>query len=136
MRRASFSVFAALALLVSAIAIGETTGGAATPPVKKIAMPGPSACGAKYFCFKPGNLTVQKGTKVVWTNTSGLVHTVTRCTKAKCNGLGGGTGKQTKFGSGNIANKKTYAFTFKLPGTYRYFCKLHGYTMRGMITVK
>jgi plastocyanin len=136
MRRAPLSVFAALALLVSAVAIGESAGGAAAPPVKKIAIPGPSACGATYFCYKPGNLTVKKGTKVVWTNTSGMAHTVTRCSKAQCNGKNGGTGKDAKFGSGNIANKKTYAFTFKTAGTYRYFCKLHGYLMRGTITVK
>jgi plastocyanin len=137
MRRRSVSVFAALALLVSAAAIGETSGGAATPPVKKIAIPGPAGCAGKYFCYKPGNVTVKKGTKVVWTNTSGMVHTVTRCTKPQCNGRNGGTGKDKKFGSGNIANKKSYAFTFKTAGTYRYFCKAHGYAaMRGVITVK
>jgi plastocyanin len=137
MRRASLAVFAALALLVSAVAIGETAGGAAAPPVKKIAIPGPAGCAGKYFCYKPGNLTVKKGTKVVWTNTSGMTHTVTRCTKPKCNGQNGGTGKDTKFGSPNILNKKSYSFTFKTAGTYRYFCKLHGYAaMRGVITVK
>jgi plastocyanin len=138
MRRASISVLAALALLVSAVAIGETTGGAATaPPVKKIAIPGPAGCAGTYFCYKPGNVTVKKGTKVVWTNTSGMVHTVTRCTKPKCQGLNGGTGKQTGFGSPSIANKKSYAFTFKSAGTYRYFCKFHGYpTMHGLVTVK
>src|SRR6188472_3988383 len=137
MRRASISVFAALALWVSAVAIGESSGGAATPPVKKIAIPGPAGCAPKSFCYKPANVTVKKGTKVVWTNTSGMIHTVTRCTKPNCNGLNGGTGKDTKFGSPTIANKKSYAFTFKTAGTYRYFCKFHGYAaMHGVITVK
>ena len=135
MRRASISIFAALALLLSAVAIGETAGGAAAPPVKKITIPVSAGCAPKYFCYKPGALTVKKGTKVVWTNTSGMAHTVTRCTKAQCNGKNGGTGKD-KFGIANLPNKKTYAFTFKSAGTYRYFCKLHGYTMRGTITVK
>jgi plastocyanin len=65
-----------------------------------------------------------------------MTHTVTRCTKAQCSGLNGGTGKD-KFVGASIPNKKSYSFTFKTAGTYRYLCKLHGYAaMRGVITVK
>ena len=135
MRRASISVIAALALLVAAFAIGESSGGAALPPVKRVSITG-TACPNGIFCYKPAPLTVNRGTKVVWTNNSGVIHTVTRCRKAVC-GVTGGTGKQTGFASPNIAPHKTYAFLFKLPGTYRYYCKVHGYgIMHGTITVK
>ena len=136
MRRAFVSITAAVALLVSAVAIGESAGGAVTPPVKNVSMAGTS-CSNGLYCYKPAALTVKRGTKVVWTNKSGTIHTVTRCTKAQCRGLNGGTGKQTKFGSATVQPHKTYTFTFKMPGTYRYFCKVHGYgVMHGTVTVK
>jgi plastocyanin len=137
MRRfAAISV--ALALLLGAFALGESASGAVTPPpVKKVSIASFGQCANGYFCFKPAAITVKKGTKVVWTNTTDVTHTVTRCTKAACNGQTGGTGKQTKLASPTIAPHKTYAFTFKLAGTYRYYCKMHGYgLMHGTITVK
>jgi plastocyanin len=135
MRRASVSVFVALALLVAAIAIGASAGAAAAPPVKKVSMTG-TKCANGLYCYKPAALTVKRGTKVVWTNNSGVIHTITRCTKPQC-GVNGGTGKQLKLASPAVQPHKSYAFTFKLPGTYRYFCKIHGYgVMHGTVTVK
>ena len=127
----------ALAVTLGGVALAENAVGATTPPpVKKVAIASFSQCGNGYFCFKPPTLTVKKGIKVVWTNTTGTAHTVTRCSMAAC-GVNGGTGKQTKFASPDIAPKKTYAFTFKMVGTYRYYCKVHGYgLMHGTITVK
>jgi plastocyanin len=142
MRRASVSVIVALALLIGAFAVGESSGGAAAPPVKAAAAPVKkvsitgTACKNGLYCYKPAALTVKKGTKVVWTNNSDTIHNVTRCTKPQC-GVNGGTGKQTKLKSPTIPPHKTYSFTFKMPGTYRYFCSLHGYgVMHGTVTVK
>ncbi len=105
----------------------------ATPPTKTVAIK--AGC-TNYFCFKPAPLTVNRGTKVVWKNSSGVGHTVTRCTMAACH-MNGGTGKQTGLKSKVIPNGKTYAFTFTQPGTYRYYCAIHGYaTMHGTITVR
>ena len=135
MRRASVSVFAALALLVCTVAIGESAGGAAAPAVKKVSITG-TGCANGLYCYKAATLTVKKGTKVVWSNGSGVIHNVRRCTKPQC-GVNGGTGKQAGFGSPTIQPHKTYAFTFKMPGTYRYFCNIHGYgVMHGVVTVK
>ena len=129
------SIAVALALLLGALALGEGALGATAPPVKKISITG-AACANGVFCYKPPALTVKKGTKVIWTNASDVIHTVTRCTKAAC-GVSPGTGKQTKLGSPSIAPHKTYAFTFSGLGTYRYYCKVHGYgIMHGTITVK
>ncbi len=125
----------ALPLMLGVALVGSAVGATTTPAVKKVAIASSSQCANGYFCFKPANITVKKGTKVVWTNTTTIVHTVTRCTKAAC-GLSGGTGKQAKLGSPMIASHKTYAFTFTGVGTYRYYCKVHGYgLMHGVITV-
>jgi len=136
--RRSITLTVALALALGGLALGDHALGAATPPpVKKVAITSFSACANGYFCFKPAAVTVKKGTKVVWTNSTTVSHTVTRCTPAVCSGANGGTGKQTKLASPMIAPHKTYAFTFKLAGTYRYYCKVHGYgLMHGTITVK
>ena len=116
------SIAVALALLLGAFALGEGALRAAAPPVEKISITG-TACANGLYCSKPGALTVKKGTKVVWTNGSGVIHTV--------------TGKQTKLASPSIAPHKTYAFTFTGLGTYRYYCKIHGFSvMHGTITVK
>jgi len=132
------AIAVALALLLGAFALGEGVLGATTPPpVKKIAITGSACVGGRLFCYKPAALTVKKGTKVVWTNATGTIHTVTRCTKAACNGMTGGTGRQTKLASPSIQPHKSYAFLFTGLGTYRYYCKVHGYgIMHGTITVK
>ena len=133
--RRSVTVVVALALALGGLALAENALGATTPPVKKVTITG-TACANGLYCYKPVALTVTKGTKVVWTNVSGVPHTVTRCTKAAC-GVSGGTGKQAGFASPTIGSHKTYAFTFKLAGTYRYYCKIHSYSvMHGTITVK
>ena len=136
--RRSVTLAVALALVLGGLALAANALGATTPPpVKKVAIASFSQCANDFYCFKPPTLTVNKGTKVVWTNTTGAPHTVTRCTMSACQ-VNGGTGKQTKFGSPTtIAPHKTYAFTFTLAGTYRYYCKVHGYSvMHGTITVK
>ena len=75
-------------------------------------------------------------TKVVWENLSVAPHAVTRCSLALC-GAAGGTGKDLNFRSPTVNPGKTFAFTFHKPGTYRYFCKVHGYPdMHATITVR
>jgi plastocyanin len=135
--RRSVILTVALALSIGGFALGDHALGATTPPpVKRVAITSFSQCANGYLCFKPAALTVTRGTRVVWTNTTSVTHTVTRCSMAAC-GVNGGTGKQTGLGSPMIVSHKTYAFLFKLPGTYRYYCKIHGYAlMHGTITVK
>ncbi len=91
-----------------------------------------------YFCFAPIAVTIAPGDTVTWSNTSGAAHTVKRCNPAACEGKSGGTGTDANFGSAEIGLPagRTFQYTFDQPGTYVYFCTLHGYSlMHGTITV-
>jgi hypothetical protein len=61
-----------------------------------------------------------------------------RCTPAACNGASGGTGVDATFSNTTMAvpSGATAQYTFNGPGTYVYYCSLHGYAvMHGTITV-
>lgn len=70
--------------------------------------------------FSPQNLQVKVGQEVTWTNQDQFTHTVTSDT---------GT-----FDSGNVANGKTFSFTFTKEGTFTYHCNIHT-SMTGQVTV-
>ena len=119
---------AVIALVLMALAadaaVGSAGGGATAGPTVKIVNMGGSC--TSFFCYKPGKISINAGTTVTWINTTGVSHTVTRCTKPAC-GVGGGTGKATGFGSGVIGPGGSYSFTFSSKGTYVYYCMIHGY---------
>jgi plastocyanin len=77
--------------------------------------------------FDPTNLTVPAGATVTWTWVSGF-HSVTS------------TGTPSFAGNGGpVASPSTYSQTFTTPGTYLYYCVVHGTPtagMRGTITVQ
>jgi len=131
------SLLGAVCLLVVGVGAGGVAlAGAAPVPTKTITITGTACPGGSEFCFKVAAVTVKPGTKVVWKNSSIAPHTVTRCDVADCM-LNGGTGKDPKLASATINPGKSYVFTFHKTGTYRYFCKFHGYmVMHGTITVK
>jgi plastocyanin len=90
------------------------------------------------FCFVPANTTVSVGGTVTWVDKSGAAHNISRCTPANCDGASGGTGTDAKFTAAHLAIPAdgTAKFTFAEPGTYVYFCAIHGYAiMHGTITV-
>lgn len=74
------------------------------------------------FAFSPANITVKKGTTVTWTNRDSTTHTVTE--------TDGKDGPK----SGNLANGKSYQFTFNTVGTFKYACSIHP-DMVGTVTV-
>ena len=91
-----------------------------------------------YFCFTPAQLTIDAGETVTWSNRSGAGHTLKRCDPADCDGKAAGTGTDANFGSATITLRAGGAFdyTFDQPGTYVYYCTIHGYSlMHGTITV-
>lgn len=85
------------------------------------------------FTFTPKNLTVKKGTTVVWTNKDSIAHNVT-----STNGLGINAKVTNAFGSANLNQGKTFSFTFKKKGTFFYECTIHRSmaSMHAEVTVK
>ena len=70
------------------------------------------------FTFTPANMTVKKGTTVVWTNMDPVDHTVTADT----------------FSSSTIEAGDSYTYTFDAAGEYLYSCAFHP-QMTGKIIV-
>jgi len=73
----------------------------------------------KNFAFRPGTLTVGAGTKVVFTNSSGVSHTATRA---------------GDFNTGRIKPGKSATVHFGQKGTFAYHCTIHSF-MRGKVVV-
>jgi plastocyanin len=97
------------------------TATAAPPPSSDVAVTD--------FTFQPASLTVAAGTTVTWTWDAGATsHNVTPAVPATPPGA-----------SGTFAAPHTYEFTFNTPGTYSYYCTLHGSPttgMRGVVIVQ
>ncbi len=70
------------------------------------------------FTFTPANMTVKKGTTVVWTNMDPVDHTVTADT----------------FSSSTLESGDSYTYTFDTAGEYPYSCAFHP-QMTGKIIV-
>ena len=135
---------AALAVLVAALAgtsatVAPAGAGGSVPHAAGGAVVGVNIqtggpCGQE-FCFSPQAITVNPGTTVAWTNTTEVVHTVTRCSTPACP-VGPGTGTDPAFDSGYLGAGQTFSVTFHGLGTYVYYCQIHGYAvMNGTITV-
>jgi plastocyanin len=72
------------------------------------------------FAFHPPNLTVAVGTKVDFTNSSGVTHTATRA---------------GAFDTGRIKPGTTIGVRFKQRGTFAFHCSIHPF-MHGKIVVQ
>jgi plastocyanin len=73
--------------------------------------------------FRPGNLEVSAGTEVVFTNGGRNDHNIVPSDGSTDWGV-----EATEFTPGD-----TYSYVFTTPGTYAYFCSLHGTAAAGMI---
>lgn len=71
--------------------------------------------------FLPSTLTVSAGATVLFINRDDDAHTVTSVNGA--------------FDSKGLDTNGRWSYTFKKPGSYRYFCELHPF-MKGTIVVK
>jgi plastocyanin len=115
-------------------ATGATSAAAATTAVVEIRS---GSCASTIYCYVPESLTVTVGDTVRWTDVSGSPHTVTRCTPAACDGHDGGTGTDASFTRADIDTGHDFTHVFSAPGTYNYYCEIHGYIdMRGTIVVR
>lgn len=89
------------------------------------------------FTFKPRRVIIKPGEAVEWKNTTEEVHTVTDIPGLAIfpEDIGLPAGAHP-FNSGGIMPGGTYRHTFKVPGLYKYFCKLHEvFHMTGEVVV-
>jgi plastocyanin len=75
------------------------------------------------FSFSPEPITVPAGTKVTWVNHDDIPHTITDASEPRA------------YKSAALDTDEAYAFVFRTPGTYRYFCSLHPH-MQGTVVVR
>ena len=106
-----------LAVGVAALSLmamrGEAAGADATASAAKTVQ-------IKGFAFKPGTLTVSRGTRVTFANASNVAHTATK----------GGS-----FDTTRIAPGKSATVRFNQRGTFAYHCKIHSF-MKGKVVVQ
>lgn len=93
---------------------GNSNGGSTATATNSVTIQG--------FAFSPADVTVKKGTTVTWTNQDSATHTVTE------------TDGMTGPDSGDLANGKSYSFTYDTVGTFKYHCAIHP-SMTGTVTV-
>ncbi len=77
--------------------------------------------------YVPSTLTILRGTRVTWLNNDPFLHTVS-------SGVPGVLG--TIFRSDPLGQGQSFSFTFTNPGTFPYFCEIHGSAMTGTINVQ
>ena len=111
-------------LAASAILLaGCGSGGGGTDPTSSAASgaAGAKAVTIKDYIYKPGSITVPKGTTVTFTNRDSTPHTAT----SKESGV---------FESGSIETGKAGEVTLEKTGTFAYYCLFHPF-MKGTIVV-
>jgi plastocyanin len=111
MKRIVASVALAAALLASQVAPASQPGPATASKAKTVDI--------SHFEFHPPALSVAKGSRVVFSNSSGTAHTAT---------------DKGAFDSGRIKPGHSFAVRFEQTGTFRYHCKIHPF-MHGRIVV-
>lgn len=112
---------AAALLALAACGGGDGGGGITNPP------PGgqTTEINMSASSFNPISVTVPVGRQVVWTNGSGVPHTVTPDNAAQAGA----------WASAQLAAGGTFQHTFNTAGTYNYHCNFHN-GMTGTITVQ
>jgi plastocyanin len=115
MDRVRLGVVAALIALAPLAALHGSGGSAAAADASAGAT---KTVQIKGFAFKPATVKVERGSRVVFSNSSDVTHTAT------------GAGFDTK----RIAPGKAAAVRFKKAGTFAYHCKIHSF-MKGEVVV-
>jgi plastocyanin len=110
------------------VACGDDDEGGASDTTAATAPPGSVITGTGEVqaidnSFRPEEVAVAAGTEVVWTNEGRNDHNIVPVDPDQDFGV-----DTDDFGPGDV-----HRFTFEEPGTYRYFCSLHGNATSGMI---
>lgn len=91
------------------------------------------------FRFEPGEIEIDAGTTVTWTNNDDILHTVTSGIGQKQGVPGVSKNKDAKpdgmFDQEMDGVGATFEFTFEEAGTFEYFCAIHP-GMTGTVIVK
>jgi plastocyanin len=111
MKRITACLVLAVALFVSQAAPAAQSGPAQASRARAVDI--------SHFEFHPPTLSVAKGTKVVFSNSSGTAHTAT---------------DKGVFDSGQIKPGESFSVRFEQKGTFRYHCEIHPF-MHGKIVV-
>jgi LysM repeat protein/plastocyanin len=98
----------------------------APTPVPSGAPSGNATVSIQNMMFVPSSITVHVGTLVMWKNLDSVAHTVTSGTPSAPSGM---------FDSGTLNPGQSFQFTFTTPGTFAYYCRIHGAAMEGTVTV-
>jgi plastocyanin len=106
-----------VASLVLAVALISTQAAPAAAPVAQAS--GAKTVDISHFEFHPRTLNIAKGTKVVFSNSSGTAHTATDA---------------GAFDTGHIKPGHSVAVRFEHKGTFSYHCTIHTF-MHGKIVV-
>jgi plastocyanin len=72
------------------------------------------------FSFSPANITIKRGTRVIWINRDSAPHTATA---------------NKSFDSGRLGPGQRFSHTFRTAGKKAYHCEIHP-SMKGSVTVK
>src|ERR1700751_2128086 len=112
-----------LGVRVVVAALGLAAGAAFVLPAIRATAAPPAAAevGIDKFAFGPKEITVQPGTKIVWTNHDQTPHTVTSNDKS--------------FASKGLDTDDKYEHTFANEGDFTYLCTVHPF-MTGVVHVR
>jgi plastocyanin len=108
--------FVASVVIVSVLLVGQSAIASRSGPAQAS---GAKSVGINHFAYHPGTLRVPKGTRVVFSNASGVAHTATDA------GV---------FDTGHIKPGHSVGVRFARKGTFAYHCKIHPF-MHGKIIV-
>jgi plastocyanin len=121
MRRIILLMTVATLVVVSTLFVVSASGAHKHPTAKAQKHPTKTVL-IQGFKFKPANITIKRGTKVIWINKDSAPHTATA-----------NNGKS--FNSGLLRKGQSYTHTFKSVGKNGYFCTIHPH-MKGSVVVK
>ena len=121
-RRSVYPAMAtSLVLGLGAAGCGSSGAGATTETIAPVQSGEVAIAGTDNY-FVPEQVTVTEGTEVVWTNDGRNQHNII-------------PGDDTPFEAetADFEPGESYRWTASVPGTYRYYCSIHGTATAGMI---
>ena len=125
--------------VVAVMLLGAACGGSASSEPTASPDKGEETISLEGLAFAPERIVVAAGTRITWTNDDSVMHTVTSGIKGEQGAPGVSKGKPDRpdgtFDAALDDDDASFSFTFREPGTYEYFCRIHG-GMTGVVVVE